>query len=168
MKIQATHEYNAPPEKVFTALIDPAVLQKCIEGCEQMEKTGEDSYDAKLKIGVAGIKGKYTGKVRIAEKKPPESFTLQAEGNGTPGWVKGTAKIRIAPKQILAKGIAQIPQAHSLFADMTVQENVEMGAYSLREKAVMRKRLAQVQELYPIVRDREELPQDGDQFHDVH
>jgi carbon monoxide dehydrogenase subunit G len=98
MKIQATHEYSAPPEKVFTALIDPAVLQKCIEGCEQMEKTGEDSYDAKLKIGVAGIKGNYTGKVHIAEKKPPESFTLQAEGNGGPGWVKGTAKIQIAPK----------------------------------------------------------------------
>jgi uncharacterized protein len=98
MKIQATHEYKAPPEKVFNTLIDPAVLQKCIEGCEQMEKTGEDSYDAKLKIGVAGIKGNYTGKVRIAEKKPPESFTLQAEGNGAPGWVKGTAKIRVAPK----------------------------------------------------------------------
>ena len=63
-----------------------------------MEKTGEDSYDAKLRIGVAGIKGNYTGKVRIAEKKPPESFTLQAEGNGAPGWVKGTAKIQIAPK----------------------------------------------------------------------
>jgi carbon monoxide dehydrogenase subunit G len=98
MKVQATYEYKTPPEKVFTALIDPAVLQKCIEGCEQMEKTGEDSYDAKLRIGVAGVKGKYAGKVRISEKKPPESFTLQAEGNGAPGWVKGTAKIRIAPK----------------------------------------------------------------------
>jgi uncharacterized protein len=98
MKIQATHEYKAPPEKIFSALIDPAVLQKCIEGCEQMVKTEEDCYDAKLKIGVAGIKGNYSGKVRIAEKKPPESFTLQAEGNGAPGWVKGTAKIQIAPK----------------------------------------------------------------------
>ena len=72
MKIQATYEYKAPPEKVFSALIDPAVLQKCIEGCEQMEKTGEDSYDAKLRIGVAGVKGNYNGKVRITEKKPPE------------------------------------------------------------------------------------------------
>jgi len=96
MKIQATHEYKAPPEKVFTALIDPVVLQKCIEGCERMEKTGEDSYNAKLKIGVAGVKGNYTGKVQILDKKPPESFTLQVEGNGAPGWVKGTAKIKMA------------------------------------------------------------------------
>ncbi|MBV8215771.1 MAG: carbon monoxide dehydrogenase subunit G [Verrucomicrobia bacterium] len=98
MKIQGIHEYKAPPEKVFAALTDPVVLQKCIEGCETMEKTGEDSYDAKLRIGVAGIKGNYTGKVRISEKKPPESFTLQAEGKGAPGWVKGTAKIQITPK----------------------------------------------------------------------
>ncbi|MBV8277677.1 MAG: carbon monoxide dehydrogenase subunit G [Verrucomicrobia bacterium] len=98
MKIQGIHEYKAPPEKVFAALTDPVVLQKCIEGCETMDKTGEDSYDAKLRIGVAGIKGNYTGKVRISEKKPPESFTLQAEGKGAPGWVKGTAKIQITPK----------------------------------------------------------------------
>jgi uncharacterized protein len=98
MKIQATYEYRAAPEKVFNALVDPAVLQKCIEGCEEMVKTGEDSYDAKLRIGVAGIKGNYTGKVRIADQKPPESFTLQAEGNGAPGWVKGTAKIQIVAK----------------------------------------------------------------------
>jgi carbon monoxide dehydrogenase subunit G len=98
MKIQATYEYKAPPEKVFSALTDPAVLQKCIEGCEQMEKTGEDCYDAKLRIGVAGVKGNYTGKVRITDKKPPESFVLQADGNGAPGWVKGTAKIQISPR----------------------------------------------------------------------
>ena len=95
MKIQATHIYKVSPEKVFTALVDPVVLQKCIEGCERMDKTGEDSYDAKLRIGVAGIKGNYTGKVRIAEKNPPESFILQAEGNGAPGWVRGSAKIRL-------------------------------------------------------------------------
>src|SRR5580700_1422700 len=98
MKIQATYEYKAPPEKIFTALVDPAVLQKCIEGCEKMEKTGEDSYDAHLKIGVAGIKGSYVGKMRIKEKKPPVSFTLQVEGKGGPGWVKGTARIQISPK----------------------------------------------------------------------
>jgi branched-chain amino acid transport system ATP-binding protein len=60
----------------------------------------------------------------------------------------------LSPKQILARGIAQIPQAHSLFPDMTVQENVEMGAYSLRDSRLVNERLAAVQELYPIVRDR--------------
>ena len=98
MKLAATYAFKAPGEKVFAALVDPAILQKCIDGCEKMEKTGEDSYDAHLKIGVAGIKGSYVGKVRIAEKKPPESFTLQVEGKGSPGWVKGKARIQILPK----------------------------------------------------------------------
>ena len=98
MKVDATREFNVPQEKVFAALIDPAILQKCIEGCEKLEETGEDSYDAWLKMGVAGLKGSYAGKIRIQEKKPPESFTLQAAGKGAPGWVKGTARIQISPK----------------------------------------------------------------------
>src|SRR5258708_39699444 len=85
-------------ESLRGALIDPTILQKCIEGCEKMEKTGEDSYDAHLKIGVAGLKGSYVGKIQIYEKKPPESFTLQAAGKGAPGWVKGTARVQISPK----------------------------------------------------------------------
>src|SRR5258708_1764623 len=85
-------------ESLRGALIDPTILQKCIEGCEKMEKTGEDSYDAWLKIGVAGLKGSYAAKVHIQEKKPPESLTLQAVGKGGPGWVKGTARIHISPK----------------------------------------------------------------------
>lgn len=98
MKLPATHTFKASREKVFAALVDPVVLQKCIEGCEKMEKTGEDSYDAHLRIGVAGIKGSYIGKIRVEEKNPPESFTLQAEGKGGPGWVKGTARMQISPK----------------------------------------------------------------------
>ena len=60
----------------------------------------------------------------------------------------------LTPKQILARGIAQIPQAHSLFPEMTVRENVEMGAFTVRDQRVVAQRLAAVEELYPIVRDR--------------
>jgi len=97
MKLSARYAFNAPREKVFSALVDPHVLQKCIDGCEKMEKTGEDSYDAHLKIGVAGIKGSYIGKVVIEDKNEPESFSLRVEGKGVPGWVKGTAKLQISP-----------------------------------------------------------------------
>jgi branched-chain amino acid transport system ATP-binding protein len=60
----------------------------------------------------------------------------------------------LTPKQILMRGIAQIPQAHSLFGEMTVRENVEMGAFTVKDSALVAKRLAAVEELYPIVRDR--------------
>jgi branched-chain amino acid transport system ATP-binding protein len=59
-----------------------------------------------------------------------------------------------SPREILGRGVAQIPQAHSLFGDMTVRENVEMGAFTVSDRTLVAKRLAAVQELYPIVRDR--------------
>ena len=59
-----------------------------------------------------------------------------------------------SPKQILTRGLAQIPQAHSLFTDMTVRENVEMGAFTVTDRAVVRRRLKAVEDLYPIVRER--------------
>ena len=67
---------------------------------------------------------------------------------------KGEPISGLSPRQILARGIAQIPQAHSLFTDMTVRENVEMGAFTVSDKALVKQRLAMVEELYPIVRER--------------
>jgi branched-chain amino acid transport system ATP-binding protein len=60
----------------------------------------------------------------------------------------------LTPGQVLARGISLVPQAHSLFPQMTVAENVEMGAFMLRDKALIAERLASVQELFPIVRER--------------
>ena len=60
----------------------------------------------------------------------------------------------LTPKQVLTRGISQIPQAHSLFADMTVRENVEMGAFTVKDRTLVQTRLKTVEELYPIVRDR--------------
>src|SRR5258707_1079834 len=77
-------------------LTDPAVLQRCIDGCEQMVRTSQDNYDAHLKIGAAGLKGNYVGKIQLKDKKVPESYTLLIEGKGGPGWVKASAAIQLA------------------------------------------------------------------------
>jgi hypothetical protein len=98
MKLPIAHTFAATPAQVFEALVDPAVLQRCIDGCEKMEKTGDDSYDVHLKVGVAGMKGAYAGKVRITAKQPPESMTLEIEGKGPPGFVRSTAKLRFTAK----------------------------------------------------------------------
>ena len=98
MKLTGAYTINAPREKVFSAITDPAVLQRCIEGCEKMVKTAENTYDAHLKLGVAGIKGSYIGKVELKDVRPPESYTLLMEGKGAPGFVKGTARISLLPQ----------------------------------------------------------------------
>jgi branched-chain amino acid transport system ATP-binding protein len=47
-----------------------------------------------------------------------------------------------------------VPQERSLFPTMTVEENVRLGAYSLRDRALVGRRLAEVSEAFPIVRER--------------
>jgi carbon monoxide dehydrogenase subunit G len=96
MKLTGTYRFKLPRDRVFSAIVDPIILQKVIEGCEKMVKTGENSYDAHLKIGVAGLKGSYIGKVLLQNLRAPESYTLVIEGKGGPGFVKGTAQVKLA------------------------------------------------------------------------
>ena len=60
-----------------------------------------------------------------------------------------------APREVLAMGVAQVPQSNGLFPNITVRENVMMGGYILRrEKALVRQRYAAVEELFAVVRER--------------
>lgn len=66
----------------------------------------------------------------------------------------GTSLVGLSPRQILALGIVQVPQVHSLFPSMTVEQNVRLGAYTIDDKALVELRLREVGELFPIVRER--------------
>jgi ABC-type branched-subunit amino acid transport system ATPase component len=62
---------------------------------------------------------------------------------------------RMTPAAILEAGISQVPQSNALFANMTVRENVLLGAYIIRrDRALVERRYAQVAELFPIVAER--------------
>jgi branched-chain amino acid transport system ATP-binding protein len=67
---------------------------------------------------------------------------------------RGDSLVGLAPRQVLAKGVVLVPQAHSLFPDMTVLENVEMGAFTVKDSALVRRRREEIEELFPLVRER--------------
>jgi branched-chain amino acid transport system ATP-binding protein len=60
----------------------------------------------------------------------------------------------LKPRQILRRGIVQVAQNHTLFPDMTVRQNVELGGYLLRDRALVAKRLRDIEDALPTVRDR--------------
>lgn len=58
------------------------------------------------------------------------------------------------PDQILAEGIAQVPQGHSVFPKMTIHENLLMGAYTVKDRSTMPARLDKVYGLFPFLKER--------------
>jgi ABC-type branched-subunit amino acid transport system ATPase component len=57
--------------------------------------------------------------------------------------------------EVLRRGIVQVPQSNALFPNITVRENVLMGAYILRrDKARLKRRYAEIEELFPVVAER--------------
>lgn len=58
------------------------------------------------------------------------------------------------PQQLLAAGLAHVLQGHSVFREMTVAENVLLGGYTLKDKAVLNERVSFVQNLFPVVAER--------------
>ncbi|HEY6696533.1 MAG TPA: ABC transporter ATP-binding protein [Solirubrobacteraceae bacterium] len=67
----------------------------------------------------------------------------------------GDALHRLNPAQILAAGVSQVPQSDALFPNITVRENVLMGAYIIRrDRALVKRRYAEAEALFPVVAER--------------
>jgi ABC-type branched-subunit amino acid transport system ATPase component len=56
-----------------------------------------------------------------------------------------------SPRQILNLGLVHVPQSHSLFRDMTVRENIELGGYIIKDHRVLARRLADIEQAFPQV-----------------
>jgi uncharacterized protein len=96
VKVSGTQLLNAPRDRVWQLLNDPAFLKMCLPGCESMEATGPDQYQATLTLGIAVVKGKYSGSVALSEKDPPQRFKMQVEGKGTGGFMQGTGLLELS------------------------------------------------------------------------
>lgn len=95
MELIGEHTFKAPRERVWKMLLDPAVLKASLPGCEKLEEVGPDEYTATMKIGVAMIKGTFTGKVKITDKQEPERYSMSVEGSGPQGQVSGVGTLEL-------------------------------------------------------------------------
>lgn len=96
--MQMTGEYRiaAPREKVWQALNDPEVLKLCIPGAEEIEKTSDTSFAAKVKAKVGPVSAKFAGQVNLSDLDPPNGYRISGEGKGgAAGFAKGGATVRL-------------------------------------------------------------------------
>ncbi|MBF6592775.1 MAG: ABC transporter ATP-binding protein [Ktedonobacterales bacterium] len=70
---------------------------------------------------------------------------VRFDGQDLAGWT---------PEQVFSRGLVQVPEGRQLFARMTVQENLLMGAYRRRDPAGVASSAAQVYDLFPILKER--------------
>lgn len=60
----------------------------------------------------------------------------------------------LGPKSIVDKGVIQVPEGRRLFSDLTIYENLRLGAFIPRARAMFNQSLEQVYALFPILKDR--------------
>jgi branched-chain amino acid transport system ATP-binding protein len=67
---------------------------------------------------------------------------------------RGTEIGGASPRKILQAGVVQVMQSRNLFPELTVRETVELGGFLLRDAGLVRKRMAEVADQFPIVAER--------------
>lgn len=93
MALEMKGEYELPVQQaeLWRLLNDPDVLAKIIPGCNTVRALGPDRYEMGLKLQVGSVSGEYMGSVAISDKQEPAHYVLSIEGQGSIGFMTGSA-----------------------------------------------------------------------------
>ncbi len=95
MKLNGSHKFKANSWQVFTAILNPAVLQSCIPGCNSIEYLDPTRIKANITTPLPGLKGPYGAVIRIAQRHDPNVLVLEVSRKGRGGSVSATSQISI-------------------------------------------------------------------------
>ena len=99
-------------------------------------------------IGANGA-GKTTALAAISGLVPPRGGRIR---------FRGEEITRLPPHQIVRRGIVQSPEGRQVIAYLTVEENLELGAYQRRDRAAIRADIDAMLNLFPVLRERRRVP----------
>jgi len=95
MEISGDYLFDAPQEVVWQALLDPNVLGAVMPGGKGFEQIGENEYNGVLEVKVGPVQGTFQGKIVLTDVRPPESYHMDVDGKGAPGFVKAAGGMRL-------------------------------------------------------------------------
>ncbi|MCK9507023.1 MAG: carbon monoxide dehydrogenase subunit G [Pigmentiphaga sp.] len=96
MEITGNQIIAAPRQAVWDALNDPAVLKRCLPGCEKVEQLGEDEFKIIITAAIGPLRARFNGKLNVTQANPPASCIMVFEGQGgAMGFGSGTASVTL-------------------------------------------------------------------------
>ncbi len=98
MKLSGEQVLSAPRERVWDLFNNPERLSKLIPGCEKLDVLGPDEYGGTINVGVASVKGIYSGKLKLEDKRAPEHYKMVVDGKGKQGFMRGSGTLDLEAK----------------------------------------------------------------------
>jgi carbon monoxide dehydrogenase subunit G len=96
MEQSGEYRIAAPRQRVWEALNDPEVLKRCIAGCQELSRTGENGFHAVVQARIGPLSAAFTGDVALKDLDPPNGYTLEVSAKAGPaGFAKGEAKVAL-------------------------------------------------------------------------
>ncbi len=95
MEIKGEYEFQGPRALLYELLLDPDVLASALPGVERFEEVAPDTYESTMRVGIASVRGTYTGRIEVLEQSPPESYRLRIDGAGKPGGARADARVEL-------------------------------------------------------------------------
>ena len=97
MNLSGEYRLPLPRMAVWDGLNDPEILKQCIPGCEELVKTEDNGFAAKVGLKIGPMTARFTGKVTLADIDPPNGYKIAGEGQGgVAGFGKGSAIVKLA------------------------------------------------------------------------
>lgn len=96
MEITGEYRIEASREAVWQALNDPDMLQKCIPGCESLERVSDTEFNARVTAAIGPVRAKFNTRLSLEDLNPPESYRLVGESKAAAGFGSGSAVVKLA------------------------------------------------------------------------
>ena len=98
MKLQGNYQFQAPPERLWDALLDPKVVKECIPGVKSFTPLSPDSYKVEVALRVGIVSATYSGTMELKDKVHPSSYRMIVRGSGVRTNVSADGRIALVAK----------------------------------------------------------------------
>jgi carbon monoxide dehydrogenase subunit G len=93
VKIAGEQPLSAPRERVWELFNDPNRLSRLVPGLEKLAVLGPDEFAGTINVGIAAVKGVYSGTLKLEDKRPPEHYKMIVDGKGKQGFIRASGTL---------------------------------------------------------------------------